>query len=81
MARKRWPPSATLTTAEAAHHVGLAASTLAKMRVYKGGPVWVQLAGAVRYRVADLDAWLMANRTGLEDEQRRESPPARRKRG
>lgn len=65
MPRKRWPPSAVLTTPEAAHHVGLAASTLEKARVKGGGPPWiVLLRNAVRYRVSDLDGWLAERLTG-----------------
>ncbi len=65
MPRKRWPPSAVLTTPQAAHHVGLAASTLEKARVYGGGPPWVVLMkGAIRYRVSDLDDWLAKGLTG-----------------
>jgi hypothetical protein len=63
MPRKRWPPSAVLITRQAAHHVGLAPGTLAKARLYGGGPPWVVLLkGAVRYRVSDLDAWIATRR-------------------
>ncbi len=45
-------------TRGAADHIGLAASTLEKLRVFGGGPVYLKLGRTVRYRVIDLDAWL-----------------------
>ena len=67
MPRRRWPQSAVMTTAQAAHHIGLAASTLEKLRhpEAQGGPPWlVLLKGAIRYRVSDLDEWLAERVTG-----------------
>jgi hypothetical protein len=70
MPRSKTPPIAAMTTREAAAHVGLAAGTLAKARIYGGGPPWVVLLkGAVRYRVVDLDEWMAARVTG------RQAPP------
>lgn len=78
MPRKRWPPSAVLKTPEAAHHVGLAASTLEKLRSGTRGPPWLVLLGnAVRYRVSDLDDWLTRHVTGTY-EPRCENCPLRR---
>ncbi|MFW2851143.1 helix-turn-helix transcriptional regulator [Sphingomonas sp. TX0543] len=79
MPRKRWPPSAVLKTPEAAHHVGLAASTLEKARVVGGGPPWVViLKGAIRYRVSDLDEWLAARVTGRPETRCADCPLRRR---
>lgn len=65
MPRKRWPPSAVLNTAQAAHHIGVKPGTLAKARTYGGSPPWTRPIGkAVRYLVKDLDAWLEERRTG-----------------
>jgi predicted DNA-binding transcriptional regulator AlpA len=52
-----------LRTPDAARYLGLAASTLEKMRIYGGGPVY-QKAGPriVVYRTEDLDAWLAGGR-------------------
>jgi excisionase family DNA binding protein len=47
-----------LTTGEAAEWVGLAASTLENLRVLGGGPTYLKLGRAVRYRAEDLDGWL-----------------------
>jgi predicted DNA-binding transcriptional regulator AlpA len=45
-------------TGEAAAYLGLSASYLNKLRVQGCGPVFIKLSRAVRYRQADLEAWL-----------------------
>ena len=47
-----------LKTPEAAAHVGLSKPTLERFRITGEGPRYCKLGGAVRYRIADLDAWL-----------------------
>ena len=47
-----------LNTMEAAEALRLAAGTLEKLRTYGGGPRYVKLGRAVRYRREDLEAWL-----------------------
>lgn len=57
-----------LRTKEAAHYVGLSASTMEKRRVYGNGPRYTKLGRTVVYDVADLDAWVSANtRTSTSD--------------
>lgn len=56
MAKQRLP------VREASEHVGLSKSTLDKLRVYGGGPVFLKLGKRVVYDVADLDAWLAGKR-------------------
>lgn len=46
-----------LTTAQAAHFVGLSRRTLEKMRVQGGGPVYRKHGRYVRYHIDDLEAW------------------------
>lgn len=46
------------TTAEAAKYLRFAKSTLSVMRVTGEGPPYCKLRRTVRYRRADLDAWL-----------------------
>ena len=59
-------PRRVLRTPQAAVYVGLARSTLEKMRVYGTGPQFVRLGSrAIGYFVKDLDEWL--------DRQRRTS--------
>ena len=49
---------AFLNTPEAAEYLGLQKSTLDAWRCRGGGPRFVKLGSAVRYRQADLDAWI-----------------------
>lgn len=46
----------------AAAYTGLSVSTLNKLRVFGGGPVFLKLGRRVAYDVADLDAWLASKR-------------------
>ena len=46
----------------AAEHIGLSVSTLNKLRVFGGGPVFLKLGRRVKYDIADLDAWLASRR-------------------
>ncbi len=48
----------TLTAGEAAKLLGLAPSTLAKLRLSGNGPVYCKLGRRVVYRREDLEAWL-----------------------
>ncbi|UNK77898.1 helix-turn-helix domain-containing protein [Sphingopyxis granuli] len=45
-------------TGGAASYVGLAPNTLEKMRTFGTGPRYAKLGRAVRYRRADLDAYI-----------------------
>ena len=57
-------PQRILRTPEAAEYIGLAASTLEKMRIGGEGPPFIRLGGrAVGYDIQDLDAWLDGQRT------------------
>ena len=55
-------PSEVLDTAGAAEYVKLSTPTLERLRLTGTGPVFAKLTpgprGSVRYRRADLDAWL-----------------------
>lgn len=48
----------TLTACEAAKMLGLATSTLAKLRLNGNGPTYCKLGRRVVYRRADLERWL-----------------------
>jgi predicted DNA-binding transcriptional regulator AlpA len=58
------PPAAAsevlLTPKQAAKLFNLSTSWLAKQRHKGGGPPYVKLGGAVRYRLADLQLWMKA---------------------
>ena len=55
-------PHNKLRPPEAAKYLGLAESTLAKLRMGRDGPVFHKLGRAVVYDRDDLDAWLVAHR-------------------
>ncbi len=52
------PATAVLDTRAAADFLGVSARTLEGFRVRGGGPRFVKIGGAVRYRVESLDAFL-----------------------
>jgi hypothetical protein len=57
----------TLSEGDASIYLGMSRSFLRKARMrgqHGPGPVYVKLGYAVRYRIADLDAWLEASRRG-----------------
>lgn len=58
-----------LNRREAAEYIGQAVSTLAAQAVRGGGPPFAKLGKSVRYRIADLDAYIearMRNRESAE---------------
>ena len=56
------PSKRRLRTPDAAAYLSLSKSTLEKMRVYGGGPVYAQLGRVVVYEVGDLDAYVEARK-------------------
>ncbi len=50
------------TPREAAEYLRSSTSTLAKFRVYGGGPHFCRMGKAIRYRQSDLDAFMSAGR-------------------
>lgn len=50
---------------QAAEYLGLAVSTLNKWRCHGGGPVFIKMGRAVRYRRQDLDQFVMDGRTKM----------------
>ncbi|HEX8444147.1 MAG TPA: DNA-binding protein [Allosphingosinicella sp.] len=53
MTEDRW-----VDTEGAAKHVGLAVSTMEKLRTYGDGCRYSKRGRSVRYRISDLDAWM-----------------------
>ncbi len=51
-----------LTPKQVAERYGPSPATLAKMRLYGTGPVFVKLGRRVAYRQEDLEAWVAENR-------------------
>ena len=54
--------AAILSPPEAAQYLGLAVSTLAKMRCWGGTPPFLRLGRKIGYLREDLDVWLKAKR-------------------
>jgi hypothetical protein len=55
-------PIQSVAEDDAARYVGYSQSYLRQARMYNRGPAFVRVGRAIRYRLADLDAWLMAHR-------------------
>ena len=51
-------PISLLTVDQAAIYLGLARSTLNKWRCHGGGPTFIKMGRAVRYRQKDLEGFL-----------------------
>jgi len=49
-----------LTPPEAAEYLRISASTLAKLRVYGGGPAFTRIGRAIRYTRTELDTYMAA---------------------
>ena len=62
-------PSRRLRTPDAAVYSGLSQSTLNKLRVFGGGPVFHKCGRAVIYDTADLDNWLRQKRRATTSDQ------------
>jgi len=52
------PAQTVMTVTQAADYLGLAVSTLNKWRCHGGGPIYIKLGRAVRYRTQDLDEFI-----------------------
>lgn len=52
------PTQHTLTTPEAADYLRVSERTLIRWRVQRRGPAWTYAGRQVRYRLADLEAYL-----------------------
>ena len=58
-----------LTTAKVAEKLGLAEITVRKWRISGRGPRYVRCVGRVRYRQADIEAWVTARTVVSTSEQ------------
>lgn len=54
--------SQSLTEDDAARYIGMSRSYLRQARLRRRGPAFIRIGRAVRYRVADLDAFMTACR-------------------
>lgn len=52
-----------LSTAQAAHYIGVTKGCLDRWRLQGKGPPWIRIGTRIiRYRIEDLDEWLRNNR-------------------
>lgn len=66
---------AVMSPSEAARYLGLAVSTLAKMRCWGGSPTFVRLGRKIGYQRDDLDKWLAARRATNTADAAQRLPP------
>ncbi len=62
-------PTTYLTPPEAAEYLRISTSTLAKLRVYGGGPAFTRIGRAIRYTRTELDAFMAARVARSTSEQ------------
>jgi predicted DNA-binding transcriptional regulator AlpA len=55
------PEDTYMNAQQAALYLKSSTSTLAKRRLFGGGPSFTRIGRAVRYRKVDLDAWMAAS--------------------
>ena len=55
---KSFPQDQLMTVEQAAQYLGLAVSTLNKWRCHGGGPVFLKMGRAVRYKLENLDNYI-----------------------
>lgn len=56
------PKATVMTVQQASLYLGLAVSTLNKWRCHGGGPVFIKMGRAVRYRIEDLELYTLISR-------------------
>jgi hypothetical protein len=52
----------TLTVVQAAYYTSISKSSLDKLRVYGGGPLYIKVGARVVYDRVDLDTWLIGKK-------------------
>lgn len=52
----------TLTVKQAATYTSISKSSLDKLRVYGGGPLYIKVGARVVYDCVDLDTWLIGKK-------------------
>ena len=58
-----------VNNSDAARHLGLSESTLNKLRLTGGGPIFIKLGRRVLYDVKDLEDWLGRHRRSSTSDQ------------
>jgi predicted DNA-binding transcriptional regulator AlpA len=60
-------PAHTIREREAARYLDMSVAWLRQGRMRGRGPSYIRAGRAIRYRTADLDAWLQAHRVETRD--------------
>ena len=55
-------PAPTVAEPDAAHYIGYSPAALRVWRRENRGPSFIRAGRSIRYRVADLEAWMLAHR-------------------
>lgn len=61
------PRNALIDSRTAAQRLGFSRQWLAVLRMQQAGPPYIKFGSRVRYRVADLDAWVTRHRVATGD--------------
>ena len=59
----------TLNVIQAAKYTNLSKSSLDKLRVYGGGPLYIKVGARVVYDRVDLDTWLIGKKVANRSQQ------------
>jgi hypothetical protein len=59
----------TLNVLQAANYTNLSKSSLDKLRVYGGGPLYIKVGSRVVYDRVDLDTWLIGKKVANTSQQ------------
>jgi hypothetical protein len=59
----------TLNVIQAANYTSISKSSLDKLRVYGGGPLYIKVGARVVYDRVDLDTWLVGKKVANTSQQ------------
>jgi hypothetical protein len=68
--------AAALAERDAGRYIGYRPTALRLWRAEGRGPAYYRAGRTVRYRIADLDAWMLSRRVETRDSRRAPSPEA-----
>lgn len=63
-------PAATIVERDAGRYIGLTPAFLRKARREGRGPAYLRIGRTIRYRIVDLDDWLLKHRVETRESRR-----------